>query len=153
LLVTPFCSTLTTPWLVPCGIVTTICVLFQLTTGPLELFNHTQPFCTEPKFVPVIVICTPGDTAAGDTPVITGALIVNGNWLLVTPFCSTLTTPWLVPCGIITTICVLFQLTTGPLELFNHTQPFCTEPKFVPVIVICIPGDTAAGDTPVITGA
>jgi hypothetical protein len=37
--------------------------------------------------------------------------------------------------------------------LYSETKPFCTEPKFVPVMVNCIPGDTADGEIPVTVGA
>jgi hypothetical protein len=153
LLATPPTVTTTFPVVAPDGTVVTIVVEFQLLVVAVVPLNVTVP--DDPKFVPVIVTCVPTAPVVGDRLEIVGPVpdpvTVKFTPLLATPPTVTTTFPVVAPDGTVVTIVVEFQLLVVAVVPLNVTVP--EDPKFVPVIVTCVPTAPLVGDRLEIVGA
>src|ERR1043165_1117929 len=85
---------------------------------------------------------------------IVGDVTVTAIWLPHTPLCCTWALPVAEFAATVATICVLLQLTMLPAYVLpSHTCPLpCVEPKFVPLIVTCVPGTPLVGEMLLIVG-
>jgi hypothetical protein len=102
--------------------------------------NVTTP--DEPKFSPFSVTVVPTGPIDGEKPAIFGITVKDAELLLVPSAVFTITgsTPGFARPGRENTIAVSFQLTTVPTTPAIVTFPDpCSEPKFVPEIVNCVP--------------
>jgi hypothetical protein len=146
LLATPPTVTTTLPVVAPVGTVATIDVALQLVivvaVVPLKVTVLVP--CVEPKFVPVIVTDAPTAPDVGDRFVMLGVGInVKLTPLLAMPFTVTTTLPVVAPVGTVATIDVAVQLVGVAVVPLNVTVPVV--PKFVPVMVICVPTGPLVG--------
>ena len=146
---TPFTVATTFPVLEPTGTGTTMVLAFQLVGTAMVPLNETELVpCTDPKFVPKIVMIVLGGPEAGLRLVILGVgKIVNAAPLLATPPTVTTTFPVVAPDGTVATMLVALQLVASPAETPPNVTALepCDVPKFVPVIVTEAPIGPDAG--------
>jgi hypothetical protein len=151
LLATPPTVTTTFPVLAPVGTEVTMVVEFQLVVVAVVPLNLTVP--EDPKFVPVIVTALPTVPDVGFRLVIEGAdpVTVKAAPLLATPPTVTTTFPVVASDGTDVTMLVELHFVVVAAVPLNVTVP--DDPKFVPVIVTCVPTAPEVGDRLVMLGA
>jgi hypothetical protein len=150
LLAIPPTVTTTFPDVAPAGTEVIMVVEFQFVVVAAVPLNVTVP--DVPKFVPVIVTCVPTAPEVGDTLVMVGVGdTVKFTPLLATPPTVTTTFPVVAPAGTDVTMLVALQLVVAATVPLNFTVP--DVPKFIPVIVTCVPAAPEVGDRLVIVGA
>jgi hypothetical protein len=98
--------------------------------------------CAAPKFAPLIVTAVPTSPDVGFRLVMLGAgtVTVKLTPLLATPPTVTTTFPVVAPAGTGTTMLAALQLVGVAVTPLNFTVLVpCVAPKFVPLIVTCVP--------------
>ena len=143
LLAKPPTVTTTVPVAAPAGTVTLMLVALQLVvvaTVPPKVTVLVP--CVVPKFVPVMVTAVPGAPEFGLTVAIVGPAVEIVN---ITPGLDrvptvTMTLPVVAPAGTVTLMLVaLHALAVAVVPLNLTVLVPCVAPKFIPVIVTCVP--------------
>src|SRR6266480_2862330 len=153
LLETPLSFTTTFPVVAPLGTCTTMLVALQLAGGASVSLNVTVlvPWL-DPKFVPVIVTAAPTAPVVGDSPLMPGRTVKEMP-LLEMPLTLTTTFPVVAPDGTGTATLVALQLVGVAAVPLNVTVLVPWDaPKFVPVMVTCVPTAPEVADKFVILG-
>jgi len=129
------------PVLAPDGTVVTTFVVLQLVgvaASPLKV-TVLLP-CVVPKFVPVMVIETPGDPDVGDRLVMLGVGTVKCTPLLTNPPTVITTLPVPAPFGTAVVMLVALQADAVAGTPLNVTVLLaCVAPKLLPVSVTAVP--------------
>jgi hypothetical protein len=160
LLAVPPTVTTTFPVIAPVGTGATMLLALQLVGVariPLNVIVLVEPWLA-PKFIPVIVTGVPTGPEVGFRPVMVGAEVVgtvNSAPLLRVPPTVTTTFPVVAPVGTGATMLVAPQfvgVAAIPLNVIVLVEPWLA-PKFVPVIVTCVPTAPEFGLRLVMVGA
>lgn len=142
------------PAMVGPGTATMMLVALQVMTLPAIPLKVTKllPWVA-PKLAPVIVTEDPTKPEVGERLVMLGVML-KGTELLTKLPTTRNTLPVVAPAGTGTTMLVLLQLVGLPRAPLKSTVLVpCVDPKPVPLIVIEVPTEPAAGLTLVIVGA